>query len=119
MYKKHNKYSTNYTKMWYLLNNHIQKCDIYLIIIYKNVDATIELDFLIRIKNEIIPIEVKRNRGRAKSLNNILENNDNVNFGLKLTDGNIGFEHNKFTFPYYLMFLLKRFFKDTEYVKWN
>ena len=76
---------------------------------YKNTDATIELDFVIRIKNEIIPIEVKRNRGRSKSLNVILNNNENINYGIKLTGGNIGFEDNKFTFPYYLTFLLKRF----------
>jgi len=43
----------------------------------------------------------------------------NVKLGIKLTNGNIGFENNKFTFPYYLMFLLKRFFKETEYIKWN
>lgn len=84
---------------------------------YKNSDATIELDFLIRIKNEIIPVEVKRNRGRSKSLNTILTNNGKIKYGLKLTNGNIGFEDNKFTFPYFLAFLLKRFFKDTEYVK--
>lgn len=86
---------------------------------YKNIDATIELDFLIRVKNEIVPIEVKRNRGRSVSLNYVLDNNEKVNFGLKLTNGNIGFENNKFTFPYYLAFLLKRFFKETDYIKWN
>ena len=75
--------------------------------------------FLNRIKNEIIPIEVKRNRGRSKSLNVILNNNENINYGIKLTGGNIGFEDNKFTFPYYLTFLLKRFFKDTDYIKWD
>lgn len=85
---------------------------------YKNTDATIELDFLIRIKNEIIPVEVKRNRGRSKSLNAILASKENIKYGIKLTNGNIGYENNKFTFPYYLTFLLKRFFKDTDYVKW-
>ena len=86
---------------------------------YKNKDATIELDFLIRIKNEIIPIEVKRNRGRSKSLNAVLNSNEDIKYGLKLTNGNIGFEDNKFTFPYYLVFLLKRFFKETDYIKWK
>lgn len=86
---------------------------------YKTMDATLELDFLIRIKNEILPIEVKRNRGRSKPLNSILNSNEKIKFGLKLTNGNIGFENNKFTFPYYLAFLLKRFFKDTDYIKWN
>ena len=32
----------------------------YKLYFYKNQDATIELDFVIRVKNEIIPIEVKR-----------------------------------------------------------
>lgn len=91
----------------------------YKLYFYKNADATIELDFVIRIKNQIIPIEVKRNRGRSKSLNTILASNDKIKFGIKLTDGNIGFESYKFTFPYYLVFLLKRFFKETEYIKWN
>lgn len=86
---------------------------------YKNSDSTIELDFVIRVKNEIVPIEVKRNRGRSKSLNYLLENIDNINYGLKLTNGNIGFEDNKFTFPYYLAFLLKRFFKESDIIKWN
>ena len=86
---------------------------------YKNNDATIELDFLIRIKNEIIPIEVKRKRGRSKSLNAVLNSNNGIKYGLKLTDGNIGFEENKFTFPYYLAFLIKRFFKETDYIKWR
>lgn len=87
---------------------------------YRNSDSTIELDFLIRVKNEIIPIEVKRNRGRSKSLNTILENKyNNISYGIKLTNGNIGFVDNKFTFPYYLIFLLKRFLQETDYIKWN
>ena len=55
--------------------------------------------------NEIVPIEVKRNRGRSKSSNTILVDNEKINFGVKLTNGNIGFENNEFTFPYYLTFL--------------
>ena len=49
---------------------------------YKNDDVTIELNFLIRVKNEIILIEVKRNRGRSKSLNAILATNEKINLGL-------------------------------------
>lgn len=86
---------------------------------YKNADSTIELDFVIRVKNDIVPIEVKRNRGRSKSLNSILKLKNGIKFGVKLTNGNIGYEDNKFTFPYYLTFLLKRFFKECDYIKWN
>ena len=58
-------------------------------------------------------------RKKAKRKNAILVNDEKIKFGLKLTNGNIGYENEKFTFPYFLTFLLKRFFKDTEYVKWN
>ena len=85
---------------------------------YKNEDSTIEIDFIIRVKNEIIPIEVKRKKERTKSLDTLLANNI-IKYGIKLTDSNIGFSNNKLTFPYYLTFLLKRFFKETNYIKWN
>ena len=85
---------------------------------YKTDDSEIELDFVIRVKNEIVPIEVKRTRGRSTSLNNIIEKNPNVSYGVKLTDGNIGYSNNIFTFPYFLTFLLKKFFKETNIIKW-
>ena len=84
---------------------------------YKSNDSTIELDFIIRVKNSIVPIEVKRNRGNSKSMNKILETND-MKLGIKLTQNNIGFTDNKITFPYFLTFLLKRFFNETDYIKW-
>ena len=86
---------------------------------YKNDSSTIELDFIIRIKNEIVPIEVKRKKGRTKTLDKILENNNAIKYGIKLINSNIGFENDKFTFPYFLSFLLKRFFNETNYINWN
>lgn len=77
---------------------------------YKSEDATKELDFVIRVKNNIIPIEVKKYRGRSASLNYILENNNNINFGIKLTRSNINLDGKIITIPYCLSFLLKRFF---------
>ena len=50
-------------------------------------------------------------------MNKILETND-MKLGIKLTQNNIGFTDNKITFPYFLTFLLKRFFDETEYIKW-
>ncbi len=32
---------------------------------YKSEDATVELDFFLRVKDGLVPIEVKRNRGRS------------------------------------------------------
>ncbi len=85
---------------------------------YKNENSTIELDFVIRVKNDIIPIEVKSTKGKAKSLNLIMKEIDNINYAIKLSHNNIGFNDNVFTFPYFLTFLLKRFFKETNYIRW-
>ena len=84
---------------------------------YKSDDSTIELDFVIRVKNSIVPIEVKRNKGRTKSLNKAISTT-NLDYGVKLANQNIGFSDNKFTFPYFLTFLLKRFFQETDYIMW-
>lgn len=91
----------------------------YPIYFFKSDDARVELDFLIRVKNEIVPIEVKRTRGKSRSLNLILSSEKNIKHGVKLTSGNIGFTGNIFTFPYSLAFLLKRFFDKTDYIKWS
>ena len=85
---------------------------------YKNDKENIELDFVIRVKNEIIPIEVKKKNGRTISLNTVIKNGT-CKFGVKLIDGNIGYDGHKFTFPYFLSFLLKRFFSETDYINWE
>ena len=75
---------------------------------YKNKNHTIEIDFVVRCKNELVPIEVKTKKGRTKSLNNVLQDNK-FKFGIKLTNQNIGYSNKKYTFPYFLTFLLNRF----------
>ncbi len=84
---------------------------------YKNDDSTIELDFLIRVKNEIVPIEVKVKKGKAKSLS-LLMGEGKIKYGVKLSRNNIGFNNNIFTFPYFLTFLLKKFFKENDIISW-
>lgn len=84
---------------------------------YKNEDSTIELDFIIRSKNEIIPIEVKKGSSRAKSLNSLINSKSNINYGIKVGSFNIGFNNNIFTFPLFLSFLIKDFFDNTNFIK--
>lgn len=82
---------------------------------FKNQDATTELDFLIRCGRNIIPIEVKKNNGRSKSLNAVINDKKNqIKLGIKFTDGNIGRDDTKITFPLYLIFLLRRFAEETD-----
>lgn len=81
---------------------------------YKKEDSTLELDFFVRTANNLIPIEVKATNNRAKSLSTIInsEKKSDIEYGIKLCSGNIGFNKNIYTFPYYCSFLLKRFLKD-------
>lgn len=82
---------------------------------YKNESATIELDFIIRKENSILPIEVKKERGRATSLINCINNpNINVSKGIKLSHQNIGYNGDFITIPYYLSFLVRRFLDEID-----
>lgn len=86
---------------------------------YTNSDSTIELDFVIRVKNEIVPIEVKKKRGRNKSLRAVLDDSTtNIKHAIKFSDQNIGYENGIITFPYFLSFLLHRFIKDSDIFSW-
>lgn len=76
---------------------------------YRNQDSTIELDFIIRFKDEIIPIEVKNKNGRTLSLNKVLSKNNNIKYAIKFTNTNIGYSNNILTLPHFTSFLLKRF----------
>ena len=81
---------------------------------YKNEKGTVEMDFFVRDKNSLIPVEVKANHGATVSLNNLIESNrfTDVKCGIKLSYQNIGFNGKFYTFPYFLTFLLKRYLKE-------
>lgn len=81
---------------------------------YKREDSTLEEDFFVRTANDLIPLEVKAKNSKAKSLLNLVKSDkySDISYGIKLCGGNIGFENNIYTFPYYCTFLLKRFLKE-------
>lgn len=80
---------------------------------YKREDSTLEEDFFVRTVSELIPVEVKATNGRAKSLRTLIEGEkyEDIHYGIKFTGGNIGYENNIYTFPYFCTFLLKRYLK--------
>lgn len=86
----------------------------YKLYFYKNEKSTIEMDFIVRDKNSLVPVEVKATNGTTASLNNMIKNDSfaDTNYGIKLAMKNIGFNGKIYTFPYFLAFLLKRFLKD-------
>ena len=88
----------------------------YQLFYYKKDDSTLEEDFFVRTQQQLLPIEVKATRGTAKSLRTLISSKSypDIQYGIKLTAGNIGYSDNILTFPYFCAFLLKEFLKQSE-----
>lgn len=88
----------------------------YKLFYYKQENSQLEMDFFIRNKSNLIPIEVKAKDGSTISLNNLIskEKYKDILFGIKFGDKNIGNNGKFYTFPYFTMFLLKRFINALE-----
>ena len=78
---------------------------------YKREDSTLEQDFFVRTASALIPVEVKAQRGTAKSLRTLISSDkyEDIHYGIKFTAGNVGFSDDIYTFPYFCAFLLKRY----------
>lgn len=76
-------------------------------------NSTMEEDFFVRNAENLIPVEVKARNGNSKSMKTLIKSElyPDIQFGIKLIDGNIGIEGNIRTFPHYIAFLLKEYLK--------
>ena len=83
---------------------------------YKRENSTLEEDFFLRTRDSLVPVEVKASNNRSKSLSTLIgsEKYPDIRFGIKLINGNIGFENNIFTFPHFCAFLLKSFLRNMD-----
>lgn len=79
--------STNNYKLRYFTRNH-----------------TLELDFIISKPNGIHVLEIKSGNNYSKSLNTILNENQNL-IGIEFSNNNISLKQNKLILPFYLSFL--------------
>lgn len=86
---------------------------------YTKENSTLEEDFFVRSANELIPIEVKANNNRAKSLSQLINSDryPDIKHGIKFTTGNVGASDNIITFPYFCIFLLKRYMEKQDVFK--
>ena len=89
-------------------------CELYY---YKRDNSTLEEDFFLRTKKSLVPVEVKSQNGRSRSLNELIKNPryQDITHGIKLCNANIGFENNILTLPYFCAFLLKRYLKNVDF----
>ena len=72
---------------------------------FYNRNNSLEIDFVLSKNTKVIPIEVKANNNKAKSLSTILKENPNMQ-GIKLIDGNVGIVGNMVTLPLYMCMFL-------------
>lgn len=67
-----------------------------------------------RTADDLVPVEVKSNTGRSKSLRTLIESDTypDVRWGIKFHGGNVGNEGSIYRIPYYAAFLLRRFLRE-------
>ena len=86
---------------------------------YKKENSSLEMDFLMRSSDALVPVEVKAENSKAKSLR-ILIDSDNyrdIRWGVKLVRGDVGFEGKVLTVPQWAAFMLRRLLKETSFTR--
>ena len=86
---------------------------------FKKENSHLKEEFFVRCKDFLVPIEVKASNINAKSLKTLIVSNqyEEIKFGIKLIDGNIGFNNSICTFPHFCAFLIKEFLFTFAYKK--
>lgn len=76
---------------------------------YYRKESGLELDFLVRFRNECVILEVKAKTGKAKSMTTVLKNKHVYHVGkaIKLGQYNVGREGDMLTIPLYMGFLVR------------
>ena len=80
---------------------------------FKRDNSTLEMDFFGRSADSIVPIEVKAENNRSKSLRTLIERDvyKDIHWGVKLVNGNVGFENHILTLPQWCAFRLPEIIK--------
>lgn len=86
---------------------------------FKKPNATLEEDFFVRTAEHLVPIEVKATNNKAKSLRTLITSQayPDIQFGVKLVRGNLGYSDGVYTFPYFCTFVLKEYFKNFSTIR--
>lgn len=88
----------------------------YALYYYKREDSTLEEDFFVRDTDSLIPVEVKATNGTTKSLKTLIKSDkySDIKYGIKFSQGNIGYNGEFYAFPYFCVFLLKRYLQGRK-----
>lgn len=78
---------------------------------YKKENSTLQEEFFVRHKDDLVPIEVKAGNNNSKSLATLIKSDSypEIRFGIKIARTNIGYDSRICTFPHFCSFLIKDF----------
>ena len=81
---------------------------------FKRDNSTLEMDFFARSADCLVPIEVKAENNRSKSLRTLIDRDvyKDIRWGVKLVNGNVGFENGILTLPQWCAFRLPEIIRD-------
>ena len=85
----------------------------------KKANSTLQEEFFVRYKNYLVPIGVKAKNNHSKSLSTLIKspNYKEIGFGIKIINGNIGYNANILLFHIFAHFLSKNFFYNFNSIK--
>ena len=84
---------------------------------YRNEKSTVEIDFMVRDTDSLVPLEVKASDATPRSLVKMTDGRiPDIHYGVKLCGSNIGFNGQFYTFPYFLTFMLRRFLAERNVI---
>ncbi len=86
------------------------------LVYYKRENSTLEEDFFVRCKDNLVPIEVKASNNRARSLRTLIDSDKypEITWGIKFAKTNIGLTDNILTLPCWTAFLLDKIIKNIK-----
>ena len=81
---------------------------------FKKENSTLEEDFFVRTQNALIPVEVKSNDNKSRSLSTLIKNKNysDISYGIKLGNLNVGYANDIYTFPSFCAFKMKEYLKN-------
>lgn len=81
---------------------------------FKRENSTLEMDFFVRSADCLVPVEVKAENNRSKSLRTMIDREiyKDIRWGVKLVNGNVGFENGILTLPQWCAFKIREIVRE-------
>ena len=84
---------------------------------FKKENSTLQEEFFVRHRDNLVPVEVKSGNNTSKALATLINSNNypEIAFGIKIAKSNVGFSSKICTFPHFCAFLIHDFLVAFKY----